>query len=231
MTTTIPGLPPNADPVQILRAGIEAAEGPVSLACSFSLEDVAIIHIAHEAGLPLGVFALDTGRLNEETCEVADALVERYRLHIDWFFPRHEAVEQLERAEGLFSFRESLDKRHACCHIRKVEPLTRALTGLAGWATGMRREQSVTRNDLQAIERDTLNGDILKINPLIDWSEEQLTNYTDEHRLPKNRLYSQGYRSIGCAPCTRAVQPGEDARAGRWWWENPEHKECGLHRR
>ncbi|KAA0893292.1 phosphoadenylyl-sulfate reductase [Oryzomonas rubra] len=231
MSANIPEITANATPAEILRAGIEAAGGPVSLACSFSLEDVAIINIAHEAGLSLGVFALDTGRLNEETYEVADALVERYHLHIDWFFPRHEEVERLERAEGLFSFRESLDKRHACCHIRKVEPLSRALTGLAGWVTGMRREQSVTRSDLKAVELDSLNGGILKINPLIDWSEEQLTSYTDEHRLPKNRLYSQGYRSIGCAPCTRAVQPGEDARAGRWWWENPENKECGLHRR
>ncbi|KAB0666191.1 phosphoadenylyl-sulfate reductase [Oryzomonas japonica] len=231
MSANIPEITANATPAEILRAGIEAAGGPVSLACSFSLEDVAIIHIAHEAGLSLGVFALDTGRLNEETYEVADALVERYHLHIDWFFPRHEEVERLERTEGLFSFRESLDKRHACCHIRKVEPLSRALKGLAGWVTGMRREQSVTRSDLKAVELDSLNGGILKINPLIDWSEEQLTSYTDEHRLPKNRLYSQGYRSIGCAPCTRAVQPGEDARAGRWWWENPENKECGLHRR
>lgn len=231
MNTGIFDLPANTNPVDILRAGIEAASGPVSLACSFSQEDVAIIDIAHKAGLDLGVFALDTGRLNEETYEVADALVERYRLKIDWYFPRHEAVEQLERAEGLFSFRESLDKRHTCCGIRKVEPLSRALKGLAGWVTGMRRDQSVTRGDLNAIEVDGLNCGILKINPLLDWSEEQLNSYTDEHHLPKNRLYSQGYRSIGCAPCTRAVQPGEDARAGRWWWENPEHKECGLHRR
>lgn len=221
----------NATAVEILAVGIKAAGGPVSLACSFSLEDVAIIDIAHQAGVTLGVFALDTGRLNEETYEVADALVERYRLKIDWYFPKHEAVEQLERAEGLFSFRESLDKRHTCCGIRKVEPLSRALKGLKGWVTGMRREQSVTRGDLKAIEVDELNGGIIKINPLLDWSEEQLTDYTEEHHLPKNRLYSQGYRSIGCAPCTRAVHPGEDARAGRWWWENPEHKECGLHRR
>ena len=231
MSESIPVILSGASAEDILRAGIEAAGGPVSLACSFSLEDVALIDIAHRAGLALGIFALDTGRLNEETYEVADALVERYRLKIDWYFPRHEAVEQLERAEGLFSFRESLDKRHACCGIRKVEPLSRALKGLSGWVTGMRREQSVTRSDLAPIERDHLNGGILKINPLLDWSEEQLLSYTDEHRLPKNRLYSQGYRSIGCAPCTRAVQPGEDARAGRWWWENPENKECGLHRR
>ncbi|MFZ2948780.1 MAG: phosphoadenylyl-sulfate reductase [Desulfuromonadaceae bacterium] len=231
MNKSLPQLANNATPQEILTAGIEAAGGPVSLACSFSLEDVAIIDIAHRAGLTLGVFALDTGRLNEETYEVADALTERYRLKIDWYFPRHGEVEKLERAEGLFSFRESLDKRHACCGIRKVEPLSRALKGLNGWVTGMRREQSVTRSDLKAIELDALNGGILKINPLIDWSEEQLNSYTEEHHLPKNRLYSQGYRSIGCAPCTRAVQPGEDARAGRWWWENPENKECGLHRR
>ena len=222
---------PNATPAEILRTGIEAAGGPVSLACSFSPEDVAIIDIAHKAGLSLGIFAIDTGRLHEETYEVAEALVERYRLKIDWYFPRHEAVEQLEREKGLFSFRESLDNRHECCNIRKVEPLSRALKGLKGWVTGMRREQSLTRTDLQAIERDDLNGGILKINPLIDWTEEQLLAYTAEHRLPGNRLIDQGYRSIGCAPCTRAVQPGDDARAGRWWWENPEHKECGLHRR
>ena len=231
MHTTIPTISTGATPAEILRAGIEAAGGPVSLACSFSLEDVAIIDIAHGAGLALGVFALDTGRLNEETYEMADALVERYNLAIDWYVPKHHEVQQLERAEGLFSFRESLDKRHACCRIRKVEPLSRALKGLSGWVTGMRREQSVTRSDLQAIEPDSLNGGIIKINPLIDWSEEQLISYSDEQRLPKNRLYSLGYRSIGCAPCTRATQPGEDARAGRWWWENPEHKECGLHRR
>jgi phosphoadenosine phosphosulfate reductase len=231
MSTIIPEIPENTAPAEILRAGIEAANGPVSLACSFSMEDVAIIDIAHRAGLAMGVFALDTGRLNEETYEVADALVERYSLKIEWYFPRHDAVEQLERSEGLFSFRESLDKRHACCAIRKVEPLSRALQGLAGWVTGMRREQSPTRSDLLAIERDDLNGGILKINPLIGWSEEQLLSYTAEQRLPKNRLYIQGYRSIGCAPCTRAVRDGEDARAGRWWWENPENKECGLHRR
>lgn len=221
----------NTTPADILRAGIEGAGGPVSLACSFSLEDVAIIDIAHKAGLKLGIFAIDTGRLNEETYEVAEALVERYRLKIDWYFPRHEEVEQLERVKGLFSFRESTDSRLECCAIRKVEPLSRALKGLSGWVTGMRREQSPTRSDLQAIERDELNGGILKINPLLEWSEEQLLAYTEEHRLPKNRLYGQGYRSIGCAPCTRAVQQGEDSRAGRWWWENPDNKECGLHRR
>jgi phosphoadenosine phosphosulfate reductase len=231
MGNTIPNIPENASPVEILKIGIEAAQGPVSLACSFSPEDVAIIDLAYEAGLPLGVFAIDTGRLNEETYEVSEALTERYRLKIDWYFPRHEAVERLEREKGLFSFRESLENRHECCHIRKVEPLSRALAGLAGWVTGMRRAQSVTRSELVPIERDAAHGGILKINPLLDWTEEQVLAYTKERSLPVNRLFSQGYRSIGCAPCTRPVKPGEDARAGRWWWENPENKECGLHRR
>lgn len=224
-------LSPDTPAVEILRLGIEAANGPVSLACSFSPEDVAIIDIAHQAGLKLGVFAIDTGRLNEETYEVAEALTERYHIGIDWYFPRHEEVETLEREKGLFSFRESLENRHECCHIRKVEPLTRALKQLKGWVTGMRRQQGVTRNSLAAIEFDDLNGGLLKINPLIEWTEEQVMEYATQNSLPANRLYSQGYRSIGCAPCSRAVKPGEDARAGRWWWENPENKECGLHRR
>jgi len=231
MSNPVPDISPEATPAEILRAGIEAANGPVSLACSFSLEDVAIIDIAHAAGLQLGVFALDTGRLNEETYEVAEALVERYRLKIDWYFPKHAEVEKLERAEGLFSFRESLEKRHQCCAIRKVEPLSRALKDLKGWVTGMRRDQSVTRSDLAAIELDRANGGILKINPLLAWSEKQVVDYTEEHRLPKNRLYEQGYRSIGCAPCTRAIGPWDHVRDGRWWWESAEQKECGLHRK
>lgn len=227
----VPVVPANASAQDILKTGVAAAGGPVKLACSFSLEDVAIIELVKELGLDVGVFALDTGRLNEETYEVADALTERYRIQIDWYFPRHEAVEKLEREKGLFSFRESLENRHECCHIRKVEPLGRALKDLKGWVTGMRREHGVTRGDLKAIEIDQVNGGILKLNPLLDWSEEQLLAFAKERRLPQNRLLKEGYRSIGCAPCTRAVQPGEDARSGRWWWENPEHKECGLHRR
>jgi len=224
-------LPQNATPQDILRLGTAAAGGPVKLACSFSVEDVVVIDMAKEAGLDIGIFALDTGRLNEETYEVADAIAERYRIKIDWFFPRHEAVEALEREKGLFSFRESLANRHECCHIRKVEPLGRALRELAGWITGLRREQSVTRSGLAPIEPDEANGGILKINPLLEWTEAQVWEYADARRIPVNRLHKQGYPSIGCAPCTRPVAPGEHPRAGRWWWENPEHKECGLHRR
>ncbi len=227
----LPEIPAHATPQEILRIGVENANGPVSLACSFSVEDVVIIDMAKELGLDIGVFALDTGRLNEETYEVADAIAERYRLTIDWFFPQHEAVERLLQEKGPYSFRESLENRHECCHIRKVEPLGRALKGVAGWITGLRREQSATRTNLAPIELDELNGGILKINPLLEWSEAQVWEYAEARRLPTNRLHKQGYPSIGCAPCTRPVAPGEHPRAGRWWWENPEHKECGLHRR
>ena len=227
----IPDISAQATPEEILKAGLAAAGGPVSLACSFSVEDVVIIDMARELGLPIGVFALDTGRLHEETYEVADAITERYRIRIDWYYPRHEAVEQLLREKGTFSFRESLDNRHECCHIRKVEPLGRAMKGLAGWITGLRREQSVTRTGLAPIEIDAANGGILKINPLLEWTEAQVWEYAKARRIPTNRLHSQGYPSIGCAPCTRPVAPGEHPRAGRWWWENPENKECGLHRR
>jgi phosphoadenosine phosphosulfate reductase len=231
MSKINPIIPNGATPEEILKAGVNAAQGRVNLACSFSVEDTAIIDMAVKLGLPIGIFALDTGRLNEETYEVAESLTERYGLRIEWYFPKHEAVEQLERVKGLFSFRESLENRHECCRIRKVEPLGRALAGLAGWITGLRREQSITRNGLASIEQDTANGGILKINPLLEWSEEQVWEYAKEQNVPVSRLYGQGYRSIGCAPCTRPVAPGEHARAGRWWWENPEHKECGLHRR
>jgi len=231
MSGIIPVVPAGATAQEILRQGAEAAQGVVKLACSFSVEDTVIIDMIHKEGLPIGIFALDTGRLNEETYEVADAITDRYGIRIDWYFPKNDAVEKLEREKGLYSFRESLANRHECCGIRKVVPLGRALDGLAGWVTGLRREQSVTRTDLAAIEIDENHGGILKINPLLEWSEEQVWEYAKAHRVPVSRLYDQGYRSIGCAPCTRAVAPGEHARAGRWWWENPEHKECGLHRK
>lgn len=220
-----------ADAASILRSGMRTAAGPVALACSFSVEDVVIIDLLQQIAPATRIFALDTGRLNEETYEVAEAVRERYGVAIDWYFPERAAVEQLEREQGLFSFRESLENRHECCRIRKVEPLGRALEGLAGWITGLRSEQSVTRSALAPLEIDEAHGGIIKINPLAAWSEAQVWDYAKQQRIPVNRLHSRGYPSIGCAPCTRAIQPGEHPRAGRWWWENPEHKECGLHRK
>lgn len=219
------------EPLEILRKGLALIDGPVALASSFSIEDIVLIDMLQKLERKVRIFAIDTGRLNEETLEIAETIRLRYDLEIDWYFPDRDAVEKLEREKGLFSFRESLENRHQCCQIRKVEPLQRALQGLAGWITGQRREQAATRGTLQPIEIDRANGDIIKLNPLAHWSGEQTRAYVKQQRLPINRLHHMGYPSIGCAPCTRAVQPGEDARAGRWWWENPEHKECGLHKR
>lgn len=217
-------------PEEIILAGIKSASGVVSMACSFSVEDVVVIDILQKIAPQVRVFALDTGRLNEETYQIADSVRVRYDLQIDWYFPERQAVERLERDKGLFSFRESLENRHECCRIRKVEPLERALKGLGGWVVGLRREQSVTRANLRALEIDQAHGGIIKISPLVNWTEKDVWEYAEKHALPINRLHRMGYPSIGCAPCTRAIEPGEDLRAGRWWWEDPEHKECGLHR-
>ena len=221
----------DAQPREIFQAGLHLAAGPVTLACSFSIDDVVLIDLLKEHLGELTVFAIDTGRLNEETYEVAETVSQRYGIAIQWYFPERTAVEQLEREKGLFSFRESIDNRKECCFIRKVEPLQRALSGFSGWVTGLRRAQSGTREELQPLELDEVNGGRLKINPLTYWSDDQVIRYATENRVPVNRLHRQGYSSIGCAPCTRAVQTGEHPRAGRWWWENPEHKECGLHKR
>ena len=201
----------------------------IALASSFSREDIVLIAMMTDIRADARVFALDTGRLNEETYEAAEAVRRNLGVSIEWHFPDREAVEQLERTKGLHSFRESLENRHECCRIRKVEPLARALSGLRAWVTGQRKDQSITRAALPVFEIDGAHGGILKINPLADWSDEQVRSFVRERGLPYNRLHDMGYPSIGCAPCTRAILHGEDPRAGRWWWESPEHKECGLH--
>ena len=218
-------------PEEIFRIGRETSGENLTMACSFSIEDVALLDLLSKHFAEFTIFAIDTGRLDEQTYEIADKVSQRYGIRIEWYFPRKEAVEKLEREKGLFSFRSSLENRKECCHIRKLEPLQRAIKGTSGWITGMRREQSVTRSDQQPLEIDHVNGGLLKINPLTYWTESQLWDYTRERQLPVNTLYHNGYTSIGCAPCTRATQPDEDVRAGRWWWEDPEHRECGLHRK
>jgi len=219
------------EPLDILEKGLECITGPVALACSFSMEDIVLINLLQQVDRKVRIFAIDTGRLHEETLEIAEAIRLRYDLEIDWYFPDHKAIEKLEREKGLFSFRESLENRQQCCYIRKVEPLQRALSGLAGWITGQRREHAASRSELPTIEIDRLHGGIIKLNPLAYWDDIQVKEYIKEHRLPINRLHHMGYPSIGCAPCTRAVQPGDALRSGRWWWESPDHKECGLHKR
>jgi len=230
-TIQLPDVPEGTPAEEIIRLGLHAADGKVALACSFSLEDVVIIDLLQRLAPQVKIFAIDTGRLPEETYEVAEALVERYGLKIDWYFPDRSKVENLLKTKGSFSFRRSLEERHQCCQIRKLEPLKRALAGRDGWITGLRRAHSESRQQLSALEIDVINGNLIKINPLLDWNDEQLHDYVQQHRLPVNRLYHAGYTSIGCAPCTRAIAAGEHPRAGRWWWEAAEHKECGLHRR
>ncbi len=203
----------------------------VPVASSFGAEDVALIDMISKIEPKPLIFTLDTLRLNEETHEVWDRVRSKYNIPIYPYGPRQSAVEELEHAKGLFSFRESIENRKECCYIRKVEPLSRALAGAKAWITGLRRDQSVTRTDLKIVEIDTAHDNILKFSPLADWTNEQVWDYIRKNDVPYNKLHDQGYPSIGCEPCTRAVKPGEDIRAGRWWWENPENKECGLHTR
>ena len=214
---------------KILQEALITHHPRIAIASSFSPEDIVLIDLAIGINPAARVFAIDTGRLNEETYEAAEAVRRRYHLRIEWVFPRTADIEILEREQGLLSFRESIAARHECCGIRKVEPLSRALADLDAWITGMRREQSVTRSSLATVEADAAHNGITKYNPLAEWTNGQVAAYTESRGLPVNRLVSQGYPSIGCAPCTRAVAPGDNIRAGRWWWESPEHKECGLH--
>jgi phosphoadenosine phosphosulfate reductase len=219
------GAPPSA----VIAWALERFGSAVAIASSFSIEDCVVIDIAHAARRDVRIFALDTGRLPDETYMTAERVRMKYDVDIEWTFPAQKPVEELIRLKGLYSFRDSLDNRHECCGIRKVEPLGRALAGLDAWITGLRREQSVTRTDTPEVEVDGAHGDIAKVNPLIAWSAAEVRAYATEHRVPIHPLHDKGYPSIGCAPCTRAVAPGEHERAGRWWWENPENKECGLH--
>jgi phosphoadenosine phosphosulfate reductase len=219
-----------AEPAAVVAWAVERFGAEIAIASSFSVEDCAIIDLVHKAtGGNARVFALDTGRLHDETYLTAERVRMKYGVEIAWTFPRREAVETLLRAKGLYSFRDSLDERHECCGLRKVEPLGRALAGLDAWFTGLRREQSVTRTEGAEVEVDAAHGGITKVNPLIGWSMEQVRAYAKANGVPVHPLHDKGYPSIGCAPCTRAIKPGEPPRAGRWWWEDPENKECGLH--
>lgn len=215
---------------EILNWALERYGEKAGIASSFGMEDMVLIDMAARAGKPFTVFTLDTGRLHEETYEIMEKARSKYGISIRVFFPKQDAVEQLVRNKGLFSFRESLENRKECCHIRKVEPLNRALSELEAWITGIRRDQSVTRAEIPKAQEDADHPPLIKFNPLADWTEAQVRQYIEDNKVPINALHAKNYPSIGCAPCTRPIMPGEDIRAGRWWWENPEHKECGLHR-
>jgi phosphoadenosine phosphosulfate reductase len=210
----------------VLRAA--AALPPAAFSTSFGAEDMVVLDLIQRHALPIGIFTLDTGRLPEETYALMQQVEERYGRCVDTFFPDAQAVQRLVAANGINGFYESVEKRKACCAVRKLEPLGRALAGKRAWVTGLRAQQSVTRATLATRETDAERG-IEKFNPLADWSEADVWAYIRANDVPYNALHDRFYPSIGCAPCTRAITPGEDLRAGRWWWEQPENKECGLH--
>ena len=214
----------------VLRWALETFSPQIALACSFQAEGSVLIDMIHRLrGSDFRIFTLDTGRLNQETYDCMDAIRARYGVGVEVYFPDALEVQAMVRAKGLNLFYNSVEDRKLCCEVRKVAPLKRALNGLNAWMTGLRREQAMTRSAVSKVEVDQGHDGIVKINPLADWSYDEVWSYIREQNVPYNRLHTRGYPSIGCAPCTRAVQPGEDLRAGRWWWENPETKECGLH--
>ncbi|MDR2797667.1 MAG: phosphoadenylyl-sulfate reductase [Treponema sp.] len=205
--------------------------GPAALAFSYQAEDAAALHLLLQCGgEEVEVFTLDTRRLFPETGAYHRELELFFKVPIHQYYPDPEEEKKLEAELGEWGMRESLEKRQRCCDVRKVRPLGRLLAGKNAWVTGLRAAQSITRSELKLLEYDEQFG-LIKINPLADWSDEDLAAYIERYRIPLNPLYAQGFKSIGCAPCTRAVQEGEDIRAGRWWWELPGHKECGLHTR
>jgi phosphoadenosine phosphosulfate reductase len=201
---------------------------PAVFASSLAAEDMVLTDMILKAGLPISIFSLETGRLHKETLDVLDKVKAHYGHDIKLYQPQPEAVEDYVSKNGLNAFYDSVEMRKGCCYVRKVEPLGRALAGNKAWVTGQRRAQSTTRAELAVQEDDAAHG-MQKFNPLADWSEADVWEYIRTNNVPYNALHDRGYPSIGCEPCTRAIQPGEDVRAGRWWWENADSKECGLH--
>ncbi len=216
-------------PEDALRWAYDTFGDKIAKASSFGPEDSVVTDMIIKINPRARFFTLDTGRLNQETYDVMDRISKKYNIHFEVMFPDTEEVQQMVRTKGINLFYESVENRKLCCEIRKVKPLNKILSTLDGWITGLRHDQNENRQKASMIEIDRMHGGILKINPLIDWTWDQTLNYVKKHDLPYNKLLDMGYTSIGCEPCTRAIKPGEDLRAGRWWWENDTHKECGLH--
>lgn len=213
---------------EILEYFMGAWKGKIALSSSMGAEDQVLTKMVVDIDPTTKIFTLDTGRLFPETYDLIQRTSSLYGVKIEVFFPEHAQVEQMVMEKGVNLFYESIENRKMCCGIRKLEPLKRAFRGLEVWICGLRKDQSVTRFYSKTVEWDEGNG-LIKINPLINWSEKQVWDYIKQNQVPYNVLHDQGFPSIGCQPCTRAVKPGEDVRAGRWWWEQPEQKECGLH--
>jgi len=226
----VPTLDARVHAAGLLLAHIAQAYPPVVFASSFGAEDMVLLDLIAHARLPVGVCTLDTGRLPQETHDLIDRSRVHYGIAIRVYTPQADAVQSFVREHGTNAFYDGIVLRQQCCSIRKSEPLRRALSGAHAWITGLRRAQGLTRHAIAIEEHDATHG-LRKFNPLADWSEDDVWTYLRKHGVPWNALHDRGYPSIGCAPCTRAIQPGEDIRAGRWWWERPDQKECGLHRR
>lgn len=218
-----------ADAPGLLSWFLEEYKGRIALSSSLGLEDQVLTEMVCSIDKSTKIFTLDTGRLFPETYDLIHRTNQKYGIQMQVYFPEAAEVEKMVNSKGINLFYNSIEDRKACCRIRKIEPLKRAFAGLEVWICGLRRDQSVTRSEMQPIEWDENNG-LIKLNPLIDWSEDQVREYIKEKKIPYNPLHDRNYPSIGCQPCTRAVFPGEDLRAGRWWWENPDTKECGLHK-
>lgn len=218
----------NSTPVEALQAITEAYPGKVIFSTSFGWEDQVITDMIFKNNIPVKVFTLETGRLFTETYYVWNRTLEMYQKPILAFYPNQELLEEMVSSKGPNSFYESVENRKQCCGIRKLEPLKRALSGNEIWITGIRAEQSLNRLDMNPVEWDEQNQ-LIKYHPIFNWSLTEVKAYIQENNIPYNPLHDKGFPSIGCAPCTRAVQPGEDFRAGRWWWEDASKRECGLH--
>ena len=215
---------------ELLSWGIKNFAPRIALSCSFGApEGMVLLDMMHRIDPASRVFVLDTGRLPQATYDLIDRVRDRYDKPVEIVFPRAEDVEAMVRARGANLFYESVENRQLCCRIRKVEPMRRYLSGLDAWVAGLRRDQGVTRNATPKLEIDAVNGGIVKLNPIADWTHERVADYVRDHEVPTNRLNAQGYPSVGCDPCSRAVAAGEDPRGGRWWWEQPETRECGIH--
>jgi phosphoadenosine phosphosulfate reductase len=214
---------------EVLYHFIKNHKDKLAFSTSLGAEDQVITQMIAGIDPEVYIFTLDTGRLFQQTYDLLDLTQKRYNVNIKVYFPDNKSVEEMVNSKGLNLFYESIENRKLCCQIRKIQPLQRALEPVDFWISGLRREQSVTREDNALVEWDNLNKKI-KINPLIDWKSDDLWSYIHRNHVPYNTLHDQGFPSIGCFPCTRAIEPGEDIRAGRWWWEHPEMKECGLHK-
>jgi len=215
--------------IGLLKQAVADYNGDVVFACSFGAEDVVLLDILAKHEIAIRVISLDTGRLPQETYDVMQIWRKKDNLNIDIYFPDADDVEKMIKQDGVNLFYDSVEKRKLCCHVRKILPLKRALSGAKAWVTGLRQEQADSRVDMQAVEDDKAFG-IKKFNPLIMWTAQDVWDYIKNHNVPYNALHDQFYPSIGCAPCTRAVSVGEDPRAGRWWWEQEDAvAECGLH--